>query len=93
MWPRVIGALSIVVLVSHDEAGAQRNPPARPDLQGTWNASTMTPLQRPPEFRDRAAFTPDEAAEYVRTTADRLRKRLPTEADRLTQADATRMRA
>lgn len=86
MWPRAIGAVSIVVLVSHG-AGAQRNPPPHPDLQGTWNAATMTPLQRPPEFKDRAAFTAEEAAEYVRTAADRFRKRLPTEDDRLTQAD------
>ena len=87
MWRRVFGAVSIVFLVSHEAARAQRNQPAGPDLQGTWNAATMTPLQRPPEFKDRAAFTPEEAAEYLRTAADRLRKRLPTEADRLTQAD------
>ena len=87
MWPRVIGAVSLVVLVSHGAVRAQRNPPAHPDLQGTWNGATMTPLQRPPEFKDQAAFTPEEAAEYIRTAADRLRKRLPTEADRLTQAD------
>ena len=87
MWPRLMGAVSLVVLVSHGAVRAQRNPPAHPDLQGTWNAATMTPLQRPPEFKDRATFTPEEAAEYLRTAADRLRKRLLTEADRLTQVD------
>jgi hypothetical protein len=47
----------------------------------------MTPLQRPPQFKDRAAFTPEEAAEYIRNAADRIRNGLPTPDDRLTQAD------
>lgn len=47
----------------------------------------MTPLQRPPDFKDKALFTPEEAAEYERTAADRARDRLPTPADRLTQSD------
>jgi hypothetical protein len=38
-------------------------------------------------MKDRARFTPAEAAEYVRTASDRSRSRLATEADRLTQAD------
>jgi hypothetical protein len=62
-------------------------PPSRPDLEGTWNASTLTPLQRPSEFRDRATFTREEAAEWVRTAPDRVRARLPSDDDRLTQAD------
>lgn len=66
---------------------AQRAASSHPDLQGTWIGSTLTPLQRPPEFKDKAAFTPEEAAEYVRTAADRIRSRLPTELDRQTQAD------
>jgi hypothetical protein len=47
----------------------------------------LTPLQRPAEFKDRDAFTPEEAAEYLRTAVDRVRQRLPTEDDRLTQVD------
>ena len=47
---------------------AQRPPaPATPDLQGTWNGATLTPLQRPAGFKDRVAFTPAEAEEYART--------------------------
>ncbi len=66
---------------------AGRQAPRRPNLEGTWNASTLTPLQRPPELRDKTAFSPEEAAEYVRTTTDRVRSRLPSTADRLTQVD------
>jgi len=87
MSSRVFGAAAIVVLVWHGAVGAQRHTPSHPDLQGTWNGATLTPLQRPPEFKDRAAFTPAEAAEYVRTAADRIRRQLPTDADRATQID------
>jgi hypothetical protein len=87
MWSRAAGVVSIVILVSHSAVRAQRQPPAHPDLQGIWNAATMTPLQRPAEFKDRAFFTPEEAAEYRRTAADRVRSRLLTDDDRATQVD------
>jgi hypothetical protein len=32
-----------------------------PDLQGTYDVATMTPLERPAEFKGRAALTPAEA--------------------------------
>ncbi|HYM21889.1 MAG TPA: hypothetical protein VEU08_01715 [Vicinamibacterales bacterium] len=62
-------------------------PPRRPNLEGIWNGATLTPLQRPDGFRDRARFTPAEAAEYLRTSPERIARRLPTDTDRLTQAD------
>ena len=52
-----------------------------------WNGATLTPLERPAEFEQRATFTPEEAAEYQRTSSDRTRSRLPSDADRLTQVD------
>jgi hypothetical protein len=84
---RVVLAFSIAALLAGGRAvSAQRSAPL-PDLQGTWNGSTLTPLQRPEPFRDRSAFTPEEAAEYVRTSADRIRSRLPTSVDRQMQID------
>jgi hypothetical protein len=84
---RVVLAFSIAAsLAGGRVVSAQRSAPL-PDLQGTWNGSTLTPLQRPEPFRDRSAFTPEEAAEYVRTSADRIRSRLPTSADRQMQID------
>jgi hypothetical protein len=47
----------------------------------------MTPLQRPADFRDRDRFTLAEAAEYERTIEDRMRRALPSDADRLLQVD------
>ena len=32
-----------------------------PDLQGTYDVATMTPLERPAEFKGRAKLTPEEA--------------------------------
>jgi hypothetical protein len=83
----MIGALLVALFAAHGPVRANRNSPSHPDLQGTWNGATMTPLQRPSEFRDRVTFTPEEAAEYVRTAPERARNQLPTPADRLTQAD------
>jgi hypothetical protein len=88
MWCRAMSAISIALVASYVSVHALPNPPLHPDLQGTWIGATMTPLQRPPEFKDRAAFTPDEAAEYFEAAARRTLNALPTSADRLTQADA-----
>ena len=87
MKTTVACAVASALLIATASIHAQRDKSSHPDLQGTWIGSTLTPLQRPPEFKDKAALTPEEAAEYVRTAADRIRARLPTELDRLTQAD------
>ena len=36
-----------------------------PDLQGVWDFSTSTPLQRPPELKDKAELTDAEVAEQL----------------------------
>src|SRR5262245_20269207 len=79
--------LTLALVVASASIDAQRDRPQHPDLQGMWIGSSLTPLQRPADFKDKSTFTPEEAAEYTRTAADRIRSRLPTEADRLTQAD------
>ena len=50
-------------------AGAQgwtapRTPTGQPDLQGIWTNGTLTPLERPTEFADKAFLTEEEAAQY-----------------------------
>ena len=87
MRARFFLAFSIAVSLAGGRAVFAQRPPALPDLQGTWNGSTRTPLQRPPEFKDRTTFTPEEAAEWVRGSADRVRSRLPTAVDREMQID------
>lgn len=41
-----------------------------PDLQGVWTTSTLTPLERPAEFGDKAFLTTAEAAEYEKRMAE-----------------------
>ncbi len=39
-----------------------RTPWGHPDLQGVWDYSTITPMQRPERYGDRAYLTEEEAA-------------------------------
>jgi len=87
MRAHLITALSIAVFLAGGRALFAHRAASVPDLQGTWNGSTLTPLQRPQQFRDRSTFTPEEAAEFVRAAPDRVRSRLPTAVDRQMQTD------
>src|SRR4030095_17093054 len=51
--------------------GVLRTPDGRPDLQGFWDAATLTPLERPPQAQGRAALTPEQAAAIERAAAQR----------------------
>jgi hypothetical protein len=51
--------------------GGQQARQRRPTLEGVWNSATATPLERPPELKDKAFFTPDEAAQWERQAAER----------------------
>jgi hypothetical protein len=46
-------------------------PDGQPDLQGIWTNITITPMERPPEFADRAFLTIQEAAEYEKRFIER----------------------
>ena len=50
-----------------------RTPDGHPDLQGLWNFSTATPMQRPEELAGRTALSAEEAAEYEQALAERRR--------------------
>ncbi len=41
-----------------------RTPSGHPDLQGVWSNAILTPLERPPEFGDRAFLTAEQASTY-----------------------------
>jgi hypothetical protein len=49
-----------------------RTPDGTPDLQGVWNSSTLTPLERPKEFGGKEFFTPQEAAEFTKEELHRV---------------------
>jgi hypothetical protein len=50
---------------------ATRTSDGQPDIQGIWTNAILTPLERPPELRNKEFFTPDEAAEYERQARER----------------------
>ena len=53
-----------------------RTPDGRPDFQGIWDFRTATPLERPREFAGKEFFTSEEAAEFERQSAERIRETL-----------------
>jgi hypothetical protein len=52
-----------------------RTPWGYPDLQGTWNNSTITPLERPKELAGREFLTADEARALDAAAAERYDQR------------------
>jgi hypothetical protein len=46
----------------------------QPDLQGSWNYSTITPFERPSEFAGKSTFTNEEAAEFERAALANINK-------------------
>jgi hypothetical protein len=46
----------------------------QPDLQGVWDAASMTPLQRPVELGNKEFYTPGEVAAYEKKRAQELNR-------------------
>ena len=47
-----------------------RTPDGHPDLQGVWNFSTATPMERPPDLAEQATLTEEEAAAWEQRLAE-----------------------
>ena len=75
--------VALAVVGSVNLAGQAKAVPhtswGHPDLQGTWNNSTITPLERPREFAGREFLTPEEAMRLDAAAAERYDQR-PTDA-------------
>lgn len=57
----------------------------RPDLQGVWNFSTLTPMERPAALAGKAYLTVQEAAAYEKREAERRSKPNPRDAAELAE--------
>ena len=61
-------------------AGQSARPVVRPNFDGIWNSATVTPLERPVQLKDKAFFTPEEAAAWERQVAGRNEEPSPEAA-------------
>ena len=78
MTPRTLFLfLAALSLVRTFAAGPGTNPNAHPGFDGIWNSATATPLERPLELKEKAFFTPEEAAEWERQAAERNQEPSP----------------
>jgi hypothetical protein len=96
MVPRsfvLLCALAVAVLQTAPlmaQAGSGEASPAiprtadgKPDLQGFWDFRTLTPLERPEQFKDKPFLTEEEAAEIEQRNAERrARAAAPSDLDR-----------
>jgi hypothetical protein len=78
--------LSLAALCLMPAFAEQRAPVrgGRPDFDGIWNSATVTPLERPLHLKEKAFFTPDEAAEWERQVAERNQEPSPEAVARST---------
>jgi hypothetical protein len=54
---------------AEDGAGVRRMPNGKPDLSGTYDAGTVTPVDRPAQFGDNLYLTPEEAKALEESSA------------------------
>ena len=68
MRNRVSVAIGVVLagrlLLAQGTSAVPRAADGHPDLQGVWNFSTITPLERPAEFDGKEFLTDEEARQY-----------------------------
>jgi hypothetical protein len=48
-----------------------QKPTVRPNFDGIWNSATATPLERPAQLKDKAFYTPEEAAAFEQQVTSR----------------------
>lgn len=63
--------LGSTVALAQSAPARASSPAERASLNGTWNFSTLTPLERPTEFAGRATMSAQEAAQFARQAIER----------------------
>ena len=65
------GAAAALVVVPALVSGQSSARTRLPNFEGIWNSATTTPLERPANLKDKAFFTPEEAARWDSEFAQR----------------------
>jgi hypothetical protein len=77
------GALLALPAAADSASDIPRTSDGRPDLTGTYDIATLTPLQRPTEFGDNLYMSPEKAKEILDRAREAMAKAdAPSEADR-----------
>jgi hypothetical protein len=74
MRRHVLASIAVVMaggVLAVAQTAAPRSASGQPDLQGIWNFSTITPLERPAEFAGKEFLTEAEAAAFEARTVQR----------------------
>jgi hypothetical protein len=82
--PLLILFLAALNLVRPFAASSGTNADIHPGFDGIWNSATVTPLERPLRLKDKAFFTPEEAAEWERQVAESYEEPSPQAAAKST---------
>jgi hypothetical protein len=69
--PAMLPAQSQGDAVTTNKSSTMRTPWGHPDLQGIWDAATLTPLERPASAEGQLVLTKEEAAKIAQTERDR----------------------
>lgn len=76
-WTILVTLLGALGLAPASISSQGAGPVTRQAFEGIWNSATVTPLERPAQLKDKAFFTPDEAAEWERQAAQRNEEPAP----------------
>ncbi|MEE2776798.1 MAG: hypothetical protein VYE73_08555 [Acidobacteriota bacterium] len=85
-FARVVGAALVISAQALGPAAADdfpRTATGRPDLSGTYDIATLTPLVRPVELAERSAYSAEEAGELVGYWKEKFESdNVPSDPDR-----------
>ncbi|MDP6580647.1 MAG: hypothetical protein QF681_08330 [Vicinamibacterales bacterium] len=76
-------AVALAPMAAAQNGDIPRTPSGRPDLSGTYDVSTLTPMERPAELGEKMALTAEEAAEVAERARQRdVRRQQPSDPNR-----------
>ncbi|MDP6579956.1 MAG: hypothetical protein QF681_04800 [Vicinamibacterales bacterium] len=78
----VVSSMALLLAAVAEAQDIPRTPAGRPDLSGSYDTATLTPLQRPQAFADRATLTDEEAAAIIAREPDALAETFDIPTDR-----------